>query len=104
MQLLFMLLSEIVQRLFIVLLEILQRQIMLLTVTLHLLTHLLLASQVSVTLQIVLVQLLLHLQLRAARRGHDLQGAIVNAPLVEVCTQLFILFLLLTKLQHEGVV
>ena len=51
------------------------------------------------TFQIVPV---LHLKLRAHGLDRSLQGAI--ATLGEVCTQLFILLLLLTKLQHEGVV
>ena len=88
-----MFLSEFLQR-------VLQRQIMLLTGTLHVLT-MLAALAVQFALQIVPV---LHLKLRAHGLDRSLHGAIVNATLVEVCTQLFILLLLLTKLQHEGVV
>ena len=105
LQRLFMFLSEIVQRLFIFLSEILQLAqlfltgtFMLLTGTLHVLTMLVgLAGQF--VLQIVPV---LHLKLRAHGLDRSLQGAI--ATLGEVCTQLFILLLLLTKLQQEGVV
>jgi len=68
-------------------------------------------SMQIMTLQIFLVLLLLHVQLRAHGRGHVCQGAIVTGELGEVCTQLFILdphrqigLPLLTKRQREGVV
>jgi hypothetical protein len=73
---------------------------MLLTGTLHVLT-MLVALAGQFTFQIVPV---LHLKLRAHGLDRSLHGAIVYATLGEVCTQLFILLLLLTKLQHEGVV
>ena len=53
------------------------------------------------TFQIVPV---LHLKLRAHGLDRSLHGAIVYATLFEVCAQLIILLLLLTKLQQEGVV
>ena len=73
---------------------------MLLTGTLHALTMLVaLAGQFA--FQIVPV---LDLKLRAHGLDRSLHGAIVYATLFEVCAQLIILLLLLTKLQHEGVV